>query len=257
LTPFLLSEFKNKEKEDRLWFTGGFPRGGILEKKYFPKWSLDYLTLLAQRDLPQWGLSAKPETTFRLFKMLALYHGQIWNASQIGQSLGINYHTVNAYLEYLIHSYLIRLLPPFHGNLKKRLVRSPKLYWRDSGLLHALLGIQEQSNLLIQPWVGVSWEGWVIEQIISHLNSQGVLFEPFFLRTSVGDEIDLLIQFSNSLWAFEIKLTSFPSPQDLDKLKHIANLVHADQCVLLSKTKKTIRSGNVVSTNLREYLSSL
>jgi predicted AAA+ superfamily ATPase len=257
LTPLLISELKNPKNEKKLWLMGGFPRGGILNVEGFPQWQLDYLTLLAQRDLPQWGLSAKPQITLRLFKMLALHQGQIWNASQIGQSLGLNYHTINSYMEYLIHSYLIRLLPPFHANLSKRLVRSPKLYWRDSGLLHALLGIQKNTNLLTQPWVGASWEGWVIEQVLSHLSARGVLFEPFFLRTNRGDEIDLLIQFPKKLWAFEIKLTSSPAMQDLEKLNHIAKDVKVDQCVLISKTTKTIQSKTTLSTNLLECLHLL
>ena len=122
-----------------------------------PKWQSDYLDLLAQRDLPNWGLPAVPAMTRRLMRMLAAVHGQVWNASAIARSLGIDFKTVNRYLEYLEGAYLIRRIEPFHVNIKKRLVKSPKLYWRDSGLLHSLLRLTEPTQLLEQPWVGASW----------------------------------------------------------------------------------------------------
>ena len=125
--------------------SGGFPDGGVLRGRRFPVWQRDYLALMAQRDLPAWGLSARPQLTDRLLHMLSLVQGQPWNASALGQSLGLSYHTVSGYLDYLEGAYLIRRLPPWRGNLRKRLTKSPKVYLRDTGLLHALLRIGSRS----------------------------------------------------------------------------------------------------------------
>ncbi len=153
LTPFLLPEVP-AESHDLLWLSGGFPDGGIINAHRYPQWERDYLSILTQRDLPIWGLPAKPETTNRLLRMLAAVHGQSWNASQIGQSMGLDYKTINTYLDYFIGAFLIRRLPPYQSNIKKRLVKSPKVFWRDTGLLHSLLNVPDIDTLLAQPWVG-------------------------------------------------------------------------------------------------------
>src|SRR5438552_6345496 len=153
LTPFLLSELGTPALS-RLWLAGGFPDGGALHPKRFPSWQRDYLALMAQRYLPAWGLPARPQTTDRLLHMLAAMHGQLWNASAIGQSLGISYHTVNSYLDFLEGAYLVRRLAPWSGNLRKRLTRSPKVYLRDAGLLHTLSRIGSRAELLRHPAAG-------------------------------------------------------------------------------------------------------
>jgi predicted AAA+ superfamily ATPase len=257
LTPFLASEWKRGMPEEILWPYGGFPEGGCLEKRMFPRWQQDYLTLLSQRDLPHWGLPAKPAVTQRLFRMLALCHGQVWNASQVGRSLGLNYQTVNSYLGYLENAFLIRSLEPSHANLRKRLVKSPKLYWRDSGLLHALLGLSDPRQLLSQPWVGASWEGWVIEQILGHLQARGRAARASYLRTNDGYELDLLLEMNGRLWAFEIKLTGRPAAADLSRLRFTADLIKADRCVLISRTISPVVSERAVSTNLAGALDLL
>ena len=142
LSPFTWNELPTKAAQNRLWRCGGYPDGGVLAPRRYPRWQLDYLALLSQRDLPAWGLAAKPQLIERLLRMLAVNHGQRWNASQLGQSLGVSYHTVNTYLDYLEGAFLVRRLAPFHANIGKRLVKSPKVYWRDSGLLHALLNVR-------------------------------------------------------------------------------------------------------------------
>ena len=123
LTPFLWTELENDSQRRRLWLTGGYPDGGILRPSRFPGWQLDYLELLAQRDLPNWGLSAAPGLTMRLMRMLAASHGQTWNGAALGRSLGLDAKTVGRYVDFLEGAYLIRRLPPYHANLKKRLVR--------------------------------------------------------------------------------------------------------------------------------------
>ena len=123
---FSLAELGSKTMRDHCWLHGCYPDGGVLDARQFPRWQLDYLALLTQWDLPMWGLPAKPQTTNRLLKMLAAVHGQIWNASQVGQSLGLSYHTVNGYLDYLAGAFLIRRLQPYQANIRKRLVKSPQ-----------------------------------------------------------------------------------------------------------------------------------
>ncbi len=257
LTPFLQSELKDRSHREVLWLCGGFPDGGILQRERFPQWQRDYLALLTQRDLPSWGLPARPQATDRLLRMLTAVHGQTWNASQIGQSLGLSYHTVNSYMDYLAGAFLIRRLPPYRPNIRKRLIKSPKVYWRDTGLLHAQLNVTDELALLVQPWVGASWEGFVIEQTIGVLNSVGRPFEEFYFRTSDQHELDLVLVLDRELWALEIKLTASPSTGDMDRLEKTADLIGATRRFLVSKTKRTHGGAERASCNLPWLLDRL
>ena len=147
MTPFLLPELGAKSLA-RLWLDGGYPDGGVLRAGGFPIWQRDYLASMAQRDLPAWGLPARPQVTDRLLHMLAALHGQLWNASTVANSMGLSYHTINGYLDHLEGAYLVRRLAPWSGKLLKRLTKSPKVYVRDTGLLHALLGVNSRAELL-------------------------------------------------------------------------------------------------------------
>lgn len=253
LTPFLLDELP-RAALDRLWLLGGYPDGGILAPARaatpFPQWQRDYLTLLAQRDLPNWGMPARPALTQRLLKMTAAVHGQVLNASQLGNSLGITYHTVIGYLDYLTGAFLHRVLPPYQANLAKRLSKRPKLYWRDSGLLHALLNVSSRSALLDQPWVGASWEGFAIEQILGCLAHRGMAAEPFYFRTSDGYEADLVLELSGELWAIEVKLSTVAKPQDMAHLERVADFIGARRCILVSRTGQAHQDGRRVSCGL-------
>jgi predicted AAA+ superfamily ATPase len=257
LTPFLMPELETVASRKRCWLCGGYPDGGVLEPRRYPQWQLDYLALLSQRDLPTWGLPAKPQTTDRLIRMLAALHGGIWNASQVGQSLGLSYHTVNSYLDYLIGAFLIRRLPPYQANIGKRLIKSPKVYWRDSGLLHALLNVLDERTLIAQPWVGASWEGFVIEQALGKLSSLGRNASAFYFRTSDQHELDLILDFGEELWAVEVKLTSSPSPEDMSRLDKTANMIKASRRFLVTQTNRPIDAGNRISCNLPTFLDYL
>lgn len=257
LTPLLLTELKTQASRERRWMCGGFPDGGVLKPKQYPQWQLDYLALLVQRDLPTWGLSAKPRTTERLLRMLAALHGQVWNASQVGQSLGISYHTVNGYLDYLEGAFLIRRLQPYQANIKKRLVKSPKIYWRDSGLLHALLNTPDERALLAQPWVGASWEGFVIDQTLGELSSRGRSFDAYYFRTSDQHELDLVLDFGRERWAVEVKLSSSPGPDDLRRLDKTADMVNASRRFLISQTNRPGGDERRFSCNLPDFLNYL
>jgi predicted AAA+ superfamily ATPase len=233
----------------RLWARGGYPDGGVLRGGHFPQWQHDYLTVIAERDLPTWGLPARPQVTARLMRMLAAVHGQVWNASQISQSLGVSYHTVNSYVDYLEAAFLIRRLPPYHANIGKRLVKSPKVYWRDSGLLHTLLGITED-RLLDHPAVGASWEGFVIAQVLSLLAQRDRHVVPYYFRTSDQHEIDLVLQVGERLWAIEIKLTTAPTPADLARLNKVADLIGADLRILITQSPRILANGREIACNL-------
>jgi len=256
LSPFSLQEVERK-KEDNLWLAGGFPDGGILKKSRFPVWQKNYLDLLAMRDLPLWGLPAAPQVTQRLFKMLAIGNGAIWNASQVGKSMGLSYHSVNSYLNYLEQAFLIRKLQPYFTNIKKRFVKSPKIFWRDTGLLHALMSVNSIDELIIQPWVGLSWEGWVIEQMFICLMMHDIDHEAYYFRTGDGYELDLVLKIENKLWAFEIKLTTTPGRGDMDRLNKTAAMINADKKVLLSRTAKEIIGRDIISTNIKGILNIL
>jgi hypothetical protein len=249
LTPFLLPELGERAL-DALWLHGGFPDGGCRDAARFPRWQSDYLDLLAQRDLPNWGLPARPALIHRLMRMTAALHGQAWNASQVAQSLGLSYMTVNRYLEYLEGAFLVRRLPPLLGHLRKRLVRTPRLYWRDTGLLHALHGIDSRDRLLAQPWVGASWEGFVLGQILDALGAGRGLEEPSFFRTADGHEVDLVFALRGRRWATEVKLTTSPSPEDFRRLDRAAELCGADVRVLVSRTTDAVEGDGRISCSL-------
>lgn len=257
LTPFLLSELETKASRERRWLYGGYPDGGVLEPARYPRWQLDYLALLTQRDLPTWGLPAKPQTTDRLLRMLAALHGQAWNASQVGQSLGLSYQTVNSYLGYLAGAFLIRRLHPYQTNIRKRLVKTPKVYWRDSGLLHALLNVPDEKALLAQPWVGASWEGHVIEQVLGELSARGRRFDAYYFRTSDRHEVDLVLDFGKELWAVEIKLTSSPAPEDMARLDKTADMIKASRRFLVSQTRSATGGENRASCDLPGLIDRL
>ncbi len=256
LTPFVWEEL-SVSQQHTLWLYGGYPNGGVLDPNQYPVWQQHYLEMLVFRDLPLWGLPAEPATTQRMLKMIAAVHGQTLNASQLGKSLDISYKTVKSYLGYFEGAFLIRQLQPYFSNLKKRLVKSPKLYWRDSGLLHTQLNVQNEEELLSAPWVGASWEGFVIEQVINALKLRETVFTPYFLRTNDGFEIDLVLDFGKEKWAIEVKLTTSPDLSAIQKLNKAADLIDASRRILISRTAENVDNGKVVSCNLDWFISHL
>ena len=257
LTPFLLSEIQFDNRLQKLWLYGGYPDGGILLDKQFPTWQQDYLNLLAQRDLPNWGMVVRPQITDRLFRMLAAVHGQEWNASRIGRGLGLTYHTVNRYLGYLEGAFLIRLLPAYHANIPNRLAKRAKVYWRDTGLLHSLLNLQGLDRLFNHPSIDASWEGFVINQVLSELHTSGRSFNAYHFCTSDQKELDLLLEIDSQLWAFQIKLTSNPRLNDLERLNKVADLIDADTRILLCYSTDAIYNKNQMICGLDAFLTSI
>lgn len=154
-------------------------------------------------------------------------------------------------------AFLIRRLPSYQANIPKRLVKSPKVYWRDCGLLHALLNVPDERALLSQPWVGASWEGFVIEQALGELSSVGRNFSAYYFRTSDQHELDLVLDFGKELWAMEVKLTSSPNPEDMARLDKTADIIKASRRFLVSQTSRSSGDGHRFSCNLPTFLDHL
>lgn len=207
LTPFHLNEIGEKELHS-LWLRGGFPRSFLTDNKASYEWRIDFIRTFLERDIPQLGFSIPARAMERLWRMCAHSHSQILNASKIGASLGVSHHTVRSYIDLLSETFLLRILPPYEANVKKRLVKSPKVYVRDSGLLHALLDIEEQNDLLGNPIYGASWEGFVLESIISRTPD----WHHCFYRTATGVELDLVLEKGQRTIAVECKVSSAPKP---------------------------------------------
>lgn len=213
LSPFTLDEIATHERESRmkLWNRGGFPSSFLARSNSRSlEWREAFVETHLQRDLPALGVRIPATALRRFWEMLAHFHGQVWNASKIAASLGVTAPTAKHYLDTLQDTFMVRVLPPFAANLKKRLVKSPKVYLRDSGLLHALLRIGDADQLLGHPIAGASWEGWVIEQALTADRRRA---GAYFYRTAAGAEIDLVVERPGGRrFAFEIKLGMTPAP---------------------------------------------
>jgi uncharacterized protein len=185
-----------------LWLKGGFP--DALRGDHRGWWE-SYLRLLLERDLPQYGVAADPLFMRRLLTMLAHQHGGLLNASALGGSLGVSHHTLQRHLAVLEAVYLVRRLPPYFRNVGKRLTRAPKVYLRDSGLLHHLLNISTHEALADHPSRGASWEGFVIEDVLRRERVARPATQPYFWRTAAGAEIDLVLERGAQRVALEVK----------------------------------------------------
>jgi len=208
LTPFTAGEVKDTE---RLWLRGGFPDSYLAPDDVVSfEWRQAFIQTYLERDLPALGPRIPAETLHRFWQMLAHEQGQLLNAAKLAGGLGVSGQTVARYLDVLVDLLLVRRLEPWFANTKKRLVRSPKIYVRDSGLTHALLRIVTFDELAGHPVVGLSWEGFVIESILAELPAGS---RAYFYRTSAGAEIDLLVDYGpRGLSAFEIKRSLSPAP---------------------------------------------
>ena len=198
-----------------LWFRGGFPVA-FLERDDRARhdWLEGYTRTFIERDLAAFGVDVSAPQMRRLWTMLAHVNGGVWNASQLAASLGVSYHTVNRYVDILEQTFLVRTLPPYFANIGKRLVKSPKVYFRDTGLLHYFLGILTPHALDTHPARGPSWEAFVIDQLVSAFQRALPGSQAFFWRTAQGDEVDLLIEGGGRRIPFEIKLHSAPRAED-------------------------------------------
>ncbi len=209
LTPFLHSEINQHIRQ--LHSRGGFPRSYLAESdRQSLEWRLNFVRDFLERDIPFMSSRLSPEVISRLLQMLGHCHGQLLNMSTIARSLGVDNMSVKRYLDLLEGAFIIRKLLPYYGNLKKRLVKSPKIYIRDSGILHALLQIPDWNGLVGHPVYGFSWESFCIENIIPQLKPE---IRYSFYRTSNGGEIDLILETASEKIALEFKVSSAPKPE--------------------------------------------
>lgn len=206
LTGFALSEL-GKKALNRHWRRGGFPLSFLARSDPDSfRWRQQFIQTYLERDLPQLGINISAVTILRFWTMLAHYHGNVWNAAEPARSLGVSQPTVRHYLDILTDLFIARQLLPWHENLKKRQVRSPKVYVRDSGLLHQLLGIHTERDLLAHPKSGASWEGYAIEETIKLTEPD----EAYFWATHTGAELDLLIFKNGQRYGIEAKRQDAP-----------------------------------------------
>ena len=228
LAPFNLLETQALPSDD-LWVRGGFPESLLAASATWSlRWRQDFIRTYLERDIPQFGPRIAAETLRRFWGMLAHYQGGLLNTAQFARNLGVDAKTAASYLDLLVDLLLVRRLPPWHANLGKRLVKSPKVYVRDSGLVHALLNIPDKETLLAHPVVGQSWECFIIENLITSA-PDGV--QAYFYRSNGGAEVDLLLAWpSGELWAIEIKRSLTPK---LERGFHAA-------CTDLNPTRKFV-----------------
>lgn len=248
LTPFSISETNDCKK---LWLRGGFPNSYLSDSdKESYGWRQSYISTFMERDIPNLGFNIPAVQMRRLWMMLAHNHGNILNMAEIGKSLGISNHSVRKYVEILAGTFMVRLLEPWFENISKRQVKSPKIYIRDSGLLHTLLGIQNDNELQVYPKLGSLWEGFALEEIIKKYQAQPE--ECFFWATQSGAELDLMLIKDGKRLGFEVKYTDTPkvtksmivAMQDL-KLDHLYVIHPHKDTFLLSE--------NITAQSLMEF----
>jgi predicted AAA+ superfamily ATPase len=210
---------------DRLWIQGGFPRSFLASGESASMvWRAGFIRTFLERDIPQLGITIPAETLRRFWTMVAHYHGQIWNGAEFARSLGTSEHTARRYLDILAGAYMVRVLPPWFENLGKRQVKAPKIYIRDSGILHAILQLPGLEELQGHPKIGASWEGFALEQTLIVLNTR----DAYYWRTYSGAELDLMFMAGGKRYGIEYKYADAPSRsrsmlsaiQDL-KLEHL------------------------------------
>jgi uncharacterized protein len=238
-----------------LWVRGGFPESLLANTdKNSLEWRRDFIKTYLERDIPQLGPRIPAETLERFWMMLAHHQGGILNSANLARNLDVSGVTIGRYLDLMTDLLLVRRLKPWTFNVGKRLIRSPKIYIRDSGIAHALLNIPDYNQLLSHPIVGGSWEGFVIENILSVVPS-GVI--PFFYSTSGGAEIDLVLEFfGNEKWAIEIKRSSSPS---VSKGFYIAcdDIKPVKRYVIYSGTDRFSLGNGITAISLRDLMQDL
>lgn len=206
MSGFSLAEL-GKTAQQQHWLRGGFPPSYLARKEVDSlAWRKNFIQTFLERDLPQWGINAPPITLLRFLTMLAHFHGQVWNAVEPARSLSVSEPSVRRYLDILSGVFMIYQLQPWHANLKKRQIKAPKIYIRDTGLLHQLLGIRSHQELFAHPKCGFSWEGYIIEEVLKTVQPE----ESFFWGTHNGAEIDLLLLKDGQMLGVECKRVDAP-----------------------------------------------
>ncbi len=252
LTPFTIKEAEPASDFDlnKFWLRGGYPdsylassdQGSIL-------WRENFIRTYVERDIPQLGFQIPALQLRRLLTMCAHIQGQLFNSSKLAESLGVTYQTVRRYIDLMEQTFIIRSLPPFEKNIRKRLVKSPKIYVRDSGLLHRLLQVDDFNSLIGNPVFGASWEGFVIENIIASLRD----CKFSFYRSATGDELDLIIERGNRVVAAECKASS--APQVTKGFWNAIDAVQPDKTYIIAPVSSAyLFKNNVEVCGLADFL---
>ena len=246
LSPFTKSEILNSEKENKLWLRGGFPDSYLAKSnKVAFIWLEQFLRTYIERDLQNFGINIPAIQIRRFLTMFAHNQAQVLNSSKLAESLGLTHPTIRRYIDLLENSFVMRTLQPFENNIKKRLIKSPKVYIRDTGLLHKILQIGTLNDLFSHPVFGFSWEGYAIENIISENQD----FQFFFYRTSSGNEIDLVIETDKKRIAVECKASTAPQ---LSRGNYSAiEDIRADKIYVVAPVKSQYKlKENIIVANL-------
>ena len=221
------------QHRDRLWIRGGLPKAFLADSESdSTQWRESFIRMFLERDIPQLGITIAAETLRRFWTMVAHYHGQIWNAAEFARAMGTAENTARKYLDILSGAYMVRVLPPWFENLKKRQVKAPKIYIRDSGLFHSLLQVSTLADLRGHPKIGASWEGFAMEHLIHVFRAR----DAYFWATHSGAELDLMVMIAGKRHGFEFKYTDAPGRkrsmhiaiEDLD-LEHLWIIYPGDQ----------------------------
>jgi uncharacterized protein len=254
LAPFTLDEVgATPENLQRLLLRGGFPESFLAPSdKASLRWRRAFIRTFLEQDIPQLGIRVPATQLRRFWLMLAHLHGQLWNASQVAASLGTTPPTMRHWLDILTDTFMLRVLPPWHSNPGKRLVKSPKIFLRDCGLLHALLEIGSLDALFAHPVVGASWEGLVIEHLLGAAQADE---QAFFYRTAAGAEVDLVLASAGRRRAFEVKFGLTPK---VGKGYHhaLADLGIADGQVVYTGTETYRLAGDALAVSLADAIAA-
>lgn len=259
LTPFTALEIYHSDRlgfnPEKLWFRGGFPDSYLAENDDESwEWRNDFISTYVERDIPLMGPQIPATKMKRFWTMLAHYHGQQIVFSELSKSLEVSHPTVKSYLDILTDFYMVRQIQPWAGNTKKRLVKSPKIYLRDSGILHKLLNISNFESLLGHPALGASWEGFVVENIVVQLSSK---WQYSYYRSASQTEIDLVLEGpDHQVWAIEVKRTSAPK---VSKGFHIAceDIKATHKFLVYSGSERYPMAQNIEVIGLTEFLEML
>ncbi len=236
----------------RLWRRGGLPRSYLASSEaHSVVWRRDFIRTFLERDIPQFGIRIPTAAMRRFWTMLAHWHGQTWNASEFGRSLGVSDKTARGYLDILTGTFMIRQVQPWFANISKRQVKAPKVYFRDTGLLHALVGVETERDLLGNPRVGASWEGFVIEQILCVLNPS----QAWFWAAHSSGEIDLLVQFRGKWLGFEIIFSEAPKISEL--LRKTSNLLALDHLFVICPSLRAYPVSETISVLPAQEIENL
>lgn len=198
------------KKAEKLWTRGTFPRSFLASSEAASyQWRQDFIATFLERDMPQLGLNIPAKSLGRFWRMLTHYHGQIFNASEIGKSLEVSDHTAQRYMDLLAGTFMVRQLRPWYYNTKKRIIKRPKIYFRDSGIFHALLALEGKKDILSHPKLGASWEGFALEEVIKAVQLKED--EAFFWGVHSAAELDLVFEKKGKLYGIKVKYTQAPS----------------------------------------------